>query len=291
MFKIIDQSGEISSIIGTEQLFDYYRLVDPATNIIYKLENGTVIKTDLPLCYKIWEREKPCENCISYRSYSEDNRYVKIEYFNNIIYLITTRPVIFENKKYSLELISDVTNSMYFTDAYHQDNKEITSLIKEINNSAVKDSFTNIYNNKFIKNKLKYFSENSNEGLCFMIMDIDNLKNINNNYGHLLGDNVIIEISKTLNELQINSDIYPGRMGGDEFAVIFKDTTKNEAEDICHLIKNEIENKIFNSEKGEFKIEITMGICQIKENESYYSFVKRTENEMYFNKKQKGKGL
>jgi diguanylate cyclase (GGDEF)-like protein len=85
---------------------------------------------------------------------------------------------------------------------------------------AEKDSLSTVFNRgAFVKNvKNKLSMRNKAEACAFYMIDIDNFKSINDNYGHNVGDLVIRNIGKIINDIFANKAV-PGRMGGDEFAV------------------------------------------------------------------------
>ena len=85
---------------------------------------------------------------------------------------------------------------------------------------AEKDSLSTVFNRgAFVKNvKNKLSMRNKAEACAFYMIDIDNFKSINDNYGHNVGDLVIRNVGKIINGIFDNKAV-PGRMGGDEFAV------------------------------------------------------------------------
>ncbi|MBF0227319.1 MAG: diguanylate cyclase [Desulfobacterales bacterium] len=102
-----------------------------------------------------------------------------------------------------------------------------------------KDGLTGLFNHTKIKenlvNAFKYSSRN-NIPLSFAMIDIDSFKNVNDTYGHPVGDKVIVAMSKLLQQRLRSTDII-GRYGGEEFAVILKDINsscaKNILNDLC----------------------------------------------------------
>ncbi|WP_163195851.1 GGDEF domain-containing protein [Clostridium thermarum] len=90
---------------------------------------------------------------------------------------------------------------------------------------------------------IQYFEHNKNNKIAIIFLDLDNLKLINDAYGHIIGDELIRCISKKIiNSIDDNSMVF--RFGGDEFILIFVNKTK---EDIQNCIENIISdvNKVF----------------------------------------------
>lgn len=93
--------------------------------------------------------------------------------------------------------------------------KELGALEKK----AMRDSLTGAYNKEYTKTLINNYINNypSNPGMLLLV-DIDHFKNINDTYGHLMGDNIIIEVVKQVTKAFRSNDIV-GRIGGDEFVV------------------------------------------------------------------------
>lgn len=107
-----------------------------------------------------------------------------------------------------------------------------------------KDGLTGLYNNKYIKNlineELRKF--NSNKQIFSVLMiDVDNFKLVNDNYGHLFGDKVLVDISNILMSI-CNYHFYPGRFGGDEFILILPKINKDNSYKIAKQIMCKIHN-------------------------------------------------
>lgn len=104
--------------------------------------------------------------------------------------------------------------------------KELAERIEELEkensflkNIAFKDELTKVYNRNYY-NTLVEDLENKIMNLTVLIVDCNNLKHINDTYGHLMGDEYIIATANILKKAFPNSEIC--RIGGDEFVVILK---------------------------------------------------------------------
>ena len=84
---------------------------------------------------------------------------------------------------------------------------------------AMIDPLTKAYNKEATKSLInKYISENRDNPGMLLLVDIDHFKNINDTYGHIMGDNIIIEVVRQVTRAFRSGDII-GRIGGDEFVV------------------------------------------------------------------------
>lgn len=96
------------------------------------------------------------------------------------------------------------------------------------------DALTNIYNRSFFEQNMEKYNQLIDSSVAIILFDLDNLKYMNDHYGHKQGDELIKETAKLLNQFFPTNSIV-SRIGGDEFAVILINSNSMEAE---YLIKN-----------------------------------------------------
>lgn len=99
-------------------------------------------------------------------------------------------------------------------------NNELVQKNKELNFLSNQDTVTSLYNRRFFINALTKEVNNCppNQSIGLLFIDIDRFKTINDMYGHQIGDEVIVTISKRLDSLHYNDSIL-ARLGGDEFVI------------------------------------------------------------------------
>lgn len=121
-----------------------------------------------------------------------------------------------------------------------------------------------------IKNRRSFFIESekkleeaiqNNKNLCILIIDIDHFKSINDNYGHAIGDKVLIEFSIIVSSLLEKKMIF-GRIGGEEFCITFFDKTIEEVEKISESIRKKCEESIIKIEDKNINFTVSMGLSQ-----------------------------
>jgi len=95
--------------------------------------------------------------------------------------------------------------------------KEQDEQIKFSTKKARTDDLTGINNLRYLRERVTFLLENGCQG-AFLMIDIDNFKYVNDNFGHIMGDKVLIEFAKALKKT-FRSDDVVCRIGGDEFAV------------------------------------------------------------------------
>lgn len=292
MFSIESAKDDLLKICNIAQTFQFYRLVDPLSHRIYELRDGNPELTDMPLCYEIWNRDLPCINCISARTCREHNVFHKLEFLNDAVYLITSAPAVFDDKFFSLELVSDVTKSMVVGDQIHKGHIDVMRLISELNDISTRDEFTSLYNRNFMKSKAEYLANPDKKSakvpFCYSYLDIDRLRDINIKYGHGTGDGVIHHIAGLMNRYErLYSGIYAGRMGDDEFGIIYEGYKLDKASELTEQITDEINSTTFDSADGRelIKAHISSATGEYK-GESCYDFMDSVEHKMFKMKEQ-----
>lgn len=129
-----------------------------------------------------------------------------------------------------LEQVSQHSHSL------HGENETLVRL-------AAKDGLTGLYNHAYIKERLKqelYRCQRYDHPLSLLMIDIDDFKSINDNYGHVVGDKILKTLSLLMQEIIRPSDII-GRYGGEEFLVILPQTNCEHSLPIAERIRENIE--------------------------------------------------
>lgn len=127
---------------------------------------------------------------------------------------------------------------------------------------------------------------------CFLFIDVDKLKIINDDLGHDEGDRVLREISKLLQETLRDSDIV-GRLGGDEFRVILTDASKESGAMKAHQIANVLNSSItIDDSDNATGLEVSIGLAVFPESGDYAKdVIKRADTAMYRAKKHPGSSV
>jgi diguanylate cyclase (GGDEF)-like protein len=113
----------------------------------------------------------------------------------------------------------------------------------DLEKMASHDELTELYNRRYFYERFLEElrrSRVSRQTLALVVLDIDGLKKINDEYGHAVGDIVITNLARVINKHIRNNDV-PARMGGDEFAVLMPDTDKRGAYALAQRLWEELE--------------------------------------------------
>ncbi len=143
---------------------------------------------------------------------------------------------------------------------------ENASLYEMVRHKSHTDSITNLWNHGFFQDQLSQeigSARAHQHPLTLLILDIDNFKELNDTYGHHNGDVVLREIAGILKDSSREND-YACRYGGEEFAIILTQTTKEQGLVIAERIREKVAGRTFklttDSDSGEQKIHATVSI-------------------------------
>jgi diguanylate cyclase (GGDEF)-like protein len=119
------------------------------------------------------------------------------------------------------------------------------------------------------------------------MMDIDHFKLINDHYGHPVGDRVIRKLAYLLMGSFRKTD-FIGRYGGEEFAVVLPNTTKQNALTICEKLRKKMEECLFNADDKSFHVTISIGIASFPDVQETQNLVFYADEALY-DAKEKGR--
>jgi diguanylate cyclase (GGDEF)-like protein len=165
-----------------------------------------------------------------------------------------------------------------------QEAEALKKEIEALKQLVYKDELTGAYNRKWIRDHyLHEDNDRFNSGGTIVIVDMDAFKDINDSYGHAIGDKVLIFISNNLKKSK--GDVV--RYGGDEFLIFFKDDIEiKEVVSRLHKIHSYVIHKKLKAKNGEFKVDFSLGISQFTTKNSFSEILEKADKKMYENKEQ-----
>ena len=276
---VIKRIKEVMTDIDILRIYyDAVRVVNPINHKVIQLTKvGTeILERELPdeRCFDMWKVDKPCENCISMQCAQSLKTIVKLEFVDEKVFFIVTIPV--KSSKGSIlimELLRDVTGQdmlgglLSFGDA-RGNGIDIRTRILELNEMAVRDGLTGLYNRRYLNEKLPVEilrTQNNAKELSLIMLDIDYFKKVNDVYGHATGDTVIQWIANELVQ-QISHNGWVARYGGEEFTVCLPDFNLEKASELAETVRLSVEKAsipICNGE--ELNVTISAGVSSSSE--------------------------
>jgi two-component system cell cycle response regulator len=165
---------------------------------------------------------------------------------------------------------------------------ERTRMMQKLQKLATTDGLTKLYNSRSFYSQLELEVDRYNRykhPLSLLLLDIDNFKEFNDNFGHLEGDKVLVRFSQIIKScLRTNDSAY--RYGGEEFTVILPETNGDEAKTVAQRIRSSLETEKFKPIPNKnAKITISIGVTQYFPKEELSAFIRRADKAMYLSKK------
>jgi diguanylate cyclase (GGDEF)-like protein len=165
---------------------------------------------------------------------------------------------------------------------------ERTRMMQKLQKLATTDGLTKLYNSRSFYSQLELEVDRYNRykhPLSLLLLDIDNFKEFNDNFGHLEGDKVLVRFSQIIKScLRTNDSAY--RYGGEEFTVILPETNGDEAKTVAQRIRSSLESEKFKPIPDKnAQITISIGVTQYYPKEELSAFIRRADKAMYLSKK------
>lgn len=178
-------------------------------------------------------------------------------------------------KPYEPEIMTSRINNILFQEERH----------RELSLSVLKDPLTGVWNREYLKKAIERFAAEGING-SFMILDLDNFKYINDNFGHVVGDEALVAFAKTLCRF-VHKDDVVARIGGDEFVVFLKGSVgKSLLEDRIANLISEVEKQLSIVKKDDSHSSVSIGVSALpKDGTEFLDLYNKADKALYFVKK------
>jgi len=272
--------------------------VDTKTNLVVYMNNAMARERGIKdkeneqiFCYQMFMRDvtEPCSDCPCKQLLTDEGkpggkaiRSEILSTINNKWYSMSSVVVEWINGEYVY-----LKSAVEITDRKH--NEDI--LIK----SAQTDAMTNVYNREWgykALDKLITDVKDQEGSSSVIFIDIDGLKRVNDNYGHIEGDKIIVGVVDALKKSTRKNDII-SRWGGDEFVVLLPGCTKTNAEAVM-ISATSLLDEINKISVKPYKYSFSFGIYEItggQKNHTSESIIEMADSLMYEQKNKKKQAM
>jgi diguanylate cyclase (GGDEF)-like protein/PAS domain S-box-containing protein len=159
----------------------------------------------------------------------------------------------------------EVTEEKQAQKEREQDLKELKAKNRELDQMAIRDPLTGLYNRRFFDEALtrewQQF-QRSGEAFTVIIMDVDAFKAINDDYGHEAGDRALQQVAATLKTNLRESDLV-ARVGGDEFAALLPRTDTDQGHQVVEKVRDILQSLRLMTAGGEIPMSLSLGAATV----------------------------
>jgi len=175
------------------------------------------------------------------------------------------------------------------TEAYHnarvlgleQNLENLQNQAESLQAQLEKDSLTQILSRSSINRILTDIAQGRRtESICLIMADLDYFKQVNDNYGHLVGDDVLRDVAGRIHGSLRHEDAV-GRYGGEEFLIVLAGADLKGGKEIAERIRTRIDSNPFHSSGFEIDVAISQGLIKIRPGESVSEMIRRADEALY----------
>ena len=269
----------------------FHSIIDSATNIVLINNRKSILDVNR-IFFKYFDKYKTLEEFLSenksicdffvnedgyIQADKDGNKWIdylienkskihkmKVNIFGKIYYFSASASKVLKEKDHYSIVLADITE---------QENYK-----KELEHLIITDSLTGIGNRRYFHQKIEeeiQHAQRYKHSFSLIMLDIDFFKQVNDKYGHSVGDEVLIEYTKLISSLLRKGDIF-SRFGGEEFMIILPYASKNQAQKIAEKLRTEIElsQKII-------PITMSFGVVEYVAGEDSEFILKRVDDALY----------
>lgn len=163
---------------------------------------------------------------------------------------------------------------------------EVSELNGSLHKQAYVDDLTQVHNRRYLTNHIDDELRYGTPGAGIMMIDLDHFKNVNDTWGHQVGDSCLSMLGKKLNKLMESHKGYVLRYGGEEFLVYFEVTTEDELLKSAEELRKTIEKSSITVPGGnKIHYTISVGLALAKDDISYNDLINEADKALYRAKK------
>ncbi len=190
-------------------------------------------------------------------------------------------------KKTRDELLRSIEELRTAKDMIEQQNAKLNAMMASLDKQSRTDSLTGLCNRRCMMDRLmrEEKKESGQDPVFALVMgDIDYFKSVNDTYGHLAGDQVLVTIAEIMQAVVRGGDLVC-RWGGEEFLILFAGESAPQASGLTERIRDEVARKIFSTHHAVFHLTMTFGITAYRADDTLDILINRADQALYEGKR------
>ncbi len=269
--------------LKTQPDYNSQLIIDDLHQLAKSLSSGTNIPLNLHTAEKNFELEYKAIAEQSLESYT--NTHESVERINQ-----EQRRLIQQSHENNMLNIDEIMHNFsnvheQVADQMRRANKTIKALNKQIailENTSNLDPLTRTFNRRALESYIDSVCkmENKSFDTRILLIDIDDFKQVNDRYGHLAGDRVLMFLGKLItNSLRDGDKVF--RFGGEEFLIILNRGNDLASEKVSERILHSVRTNTLLYKQHQIKITLSMGSAVFQEGDNFESFIERADQALY----------
>lgn len=232
--------------------------------------------------------ESLCQTCICLEAIRCRQILVRIEAVAGKFFLITAIPLEISGQLQTLELIACVEDNAleHALTAPKETNSLTYQFVNNLYHLVFRDALTTMYNRRYIDKQLPLEIarvRQNNRPFSLIMTDIDYFKQVNDRYGHAVGDEVLKFFALKLHEhVRHKQENWVARYGGEEFLLALSDCSEAQAYHITETIRKTIEQSLIPTSAGKLCITASFGVYMFTGQEAdFHQLVDQVDKRLY----------
>jgi len=156
----------------------------------------------------------------------------------------------------------------------------LSDKLEQAESEARNDPLTGLPNRRRLA---EYLGELGKSGFCFLVIDIDFFKKVNDTHGHDVGDEILQQLALILHDSIRNTDLV-ARIGGEEFCIVFAASSIDTSFKLAEKLRQNIESFAFKTQQGELKITTSIGLAEHSAGDTAGKTFKAADKALYESK-------
>ena len=252
-------------------IFDIVRLVDPESTKVLSLGKDGRLTEMSGTCHMVWNKSGRCENCISSKALARKESLNKIEFKDDQAYFVMAKYVEVGGRDCVLEMVSKLSDGRWLDMGGR---RMLLDRGSNFERSAFVDSLTGAYSRQYFE----CFLAESEQVEGVVMIDVDHFKEVNDRFGHLVGDKALQSVAQSILSNLRQTDVLV-RYGGDEFLLLVPHIRPGE-----HVIQRVREAATSARVEGYPELELSAsvgGVCGVH---PLTEAIRQADEKMYQNK-------
>lgn len=167
---------------------------------------------------------------------------------------------------------------------YQSEHDKVLQIAARLREQSITDSLTGLHNSRFLLSELEALQQQrqtQNRPAALLMLDIDDFKHINDNYGHRRGDQVLARFALLMQEMAQQQGCTAARYGGEEFVVILPDRSPAQGHAFAEALRVMVSTDPLLSELAGRPFSVSGGVAECLPDETPYDWIGRADERMY----------